>query len=172
MLALVYIRWYFFLQLHNEIGQCQPLWNMYNSIIKISLCQYIVDAFVSRRHVFYISFKSYWLINLFWLNVLFTGIILFLNTSLCNYIFFMVLLCFCELSFFFQKIYICKKYVHAVNKIILFFLQLLWNHVIIKSHGRVTVSWRFRLACGRMCVRIRGDRPKWLKRDLASPTAL
>ncbi|XP_078312870.1 prominin-1-A-like [Crassostrea virginica] len=32
-------------KLHNEIGQCQPLWNMYNSIIKISLCQYIVDAF-------------------------------------------------------------------------------------------------------------------------------
>lgn len=32
-------------KLHNEIGQCQPLWNLYNSIIKISLCQYIVDAF-------------------------------------------------------------------------------------------------------------------------------
>lgn len=32
-------------KLHNEIGQCQPLWNLYNSIVKISLCQYIVDAF-------------------------------------------------------------------------------------------------------------------------------
>lgn len=39
----------FFLKLHNEIGQCQPLWNLYNSIIKISLCQYIVDAFVSLK---------------------------------------------------------------------------------------------------------------------------
>ncbi|XP_062567573.1 prominin-1-A-like [Saccostrea cucullata] len=32
-------------KVHNEIGQCQPLWNLYNSIIKISLCEYIVDAF-------------------------------------------------------------------------------------------------------------------------------
>lgn len=40
---------YHFLKLHNEIGQCQPLWNLYNSIIKISLCQYIVDAFVSLK---------------------------------------------------------------------------------------------------------------------------
>lgn len=43
------IIWFFFLKLHNEIGQCQPLWNLYNSIIKISLCQYIVDAFVSLK---------------------------------------------------------------------------------------------------------------------------
>ncbi|XP_061183793.1 prominin-1-A-like [Saccostrea echinata] len=32
-------------KVHNEIGRCQPLWNLYNSIIKISLCEYIVDAF-------------------------------------------------------------------------------------------------------------------------------
>lgn len=167
----MYIRWYFFLQLHNEIGQCQPLWNMYNSIIKISLCQYIVDAFVSRRHVFYYSFKSYWLIDLFWLNVLFTGIILFLNTSLCNYF---SSWCFCVfvscLSFFrkfiFVKIFACSEQNYSI------YLQSLWNYVIIKSHGSGTVSWRLRLACGRSGVRIRGDRPKWLKRDLASPTAL
>ena len=35
-----------YFQIEKKVGRCTPLWNLYNSIILVSVCQYTVDAFV------------------------------------------------------------------------------------------------------------------------------
>ena len=136
---------------------------MYNSIIKISLCQYIVDAFVSRRHAFYYSFKSY-TCNWF---ILIKRCIQRVHRQLLYFwilrcVIFFSSWCFCVfvscLSFFrkfiFVKIFVCS------DKIILFVTITLKSCNNFKP--RQCHSWRFRLACGKSGVRI-SERPKWLK---------